>query len=757
MRAISHPIQFLWDSGGPFIGTDGRPHGRVTVELGWELRTSGSAGGYPKLPVRWFQRAANDQTETEIPNVSSISMERSVDTDAATCNIVIFNQKVNDYGTETADGEFGNPGYYSFGRGASSEATARWGHTQNEWYNALTPNALIRTYQGYGGNAKTIPQAVTDGNLVLTGVWLVDEVRILATGTIEIRCRDMAKLVIEQQIYPPLVPAGPYPPHYCKYYQWSQFTGYVAYGNAAGRTKFILGIEADLEGDGYWLEGTDGGIFTYGNTAFYGSLGAQIGLSTPAVGLARTASGNGYWLAISTGNVFAFGDADGTIWNSFTPSGSIVAIERAGPLNGYWLVSDNGTVYAFGAVTNYGGVPGPAIVAMASRPTGLGYWLVAANGAVYSYGDATYYGGANGIPLNQPITAITSTPSGNGYYLAGKDGGVFAFGDAVYAGGTTGLTLNDPVSDIVARPTGGYWLVAEDGGVFAFGGAPFYGALPGPSSNTFTTPGNYEDYSDIIRDLLLWSGWWLNDDGANAHVYGNIENTGVWAEECIPDDVFDKRPVIDAINKLKEIVGFLFWVDEEGAAHFETPNFYAPGNFLPNGAHTAVIPEIDEGRQLTDYSVSFSDRTLRSQIIISSELPTEDYKSTITTIYTPAANTIGLRGLVRPAMWVNGVFTSEAEQRIMAELIALHTWFQQRLGSVSCAANPILQINDQVRIYERQTDETYIHYIRSMSTSMDLEKGEYLMSLTTHWLGDGNDWAVDSTRARGELTVRRGS
>lgn len=754
MRAVSHPIMDLWNFSGPFVGDAGKPHGRVTVELGWELRTANVAGGYSKLPVRWFQRAANDQVETEIPNVRSISTERSIDTDAATCNISILNQKINPFGAQTDDGEFGSPGYYSFGRGSSAEATARWGHAKNEWFNALTPNALIRTYQGYGGNSKSIAQAVADGNIVLTGVWLVDEVRIQGNATLELRCRDMAKLLIEQQIYPPLVPGSvAYPLEYCKYYQISTFVGYIAYGHAAGDTKFIYGIEPDPQGDGYWLEGSDGGIFTYGNNQFYGSLGGEFALSTPAVGLARTASGRGYWLAVSTGNVFAFGDADGSIWGPFTPAGSIIAIERAGSNEGYWLVSDIGAVYAFGNAAFHGGQPGPTIVAAASTPSGGGYWLVAGDGSVYAYGNAVYYGGANGFTLNQPITAIAATASGNGYYLAGKDGGVFAFGDAVFAGSAVDITLNDPISDIAVSPTGGYWLVGEDGGVFAYGGASFWGSLPGPSGNTFKIPGNYEDYADIIRDLLLWSGWWLNDGGSNSFVYGNIENTGVFAEECIATDVFDKRPVIDAITKLKEIVGYLFWVDDEGAARFESPNFWSAGNFLPNGAHTSFIPVIDESRQLTDYSVSFTDRSLRSEIIISSELPTEDHKTTVTTVFTPDLSTVGLRGMVRPAMWVNGVFTSAAEQKIMAELIALHIWFQQRLGSVTCAANPLLQINDQVRIFERQTDETYIHYVRSISTQQNMESGEYTMSLTTHWLGESNDWAVDSTTAKGVLTV----
>ena len=90
----------------------------------------------------------------------------------------------------------------------------------------------------------------------------------------------------------------------------------------------------------------------------------------------------------------------------------------------------------------------------------------------------------------------------------------------------------------------------------------------------------------------------------------------------------------------------------------------------------------------------------------------------------------------------NGVFSNQDEQDMMAELISLHIWFQQRTGSVTCLANPALQINDQVRIYERTSGETYVHYVRGISTTHDLNTGAYTMVLTTNWLGDDTDWTI---------------
>jgi hypothetical protein len=261
--------------------------------------------------------------------------------------------------------------------------------------------------------------------------------------------------------------------------------------------------------------------------------------------------------------------------------------------------------------------------------------------------------------------------------------------------------------------------------------------------------GNYKDYSDIIEDILMWSGFWFcKTIGPNEapHPLGNIERTGAFMDDgdvgCLPQDMFDKKAPIDAITSLKEIVGYIFWVDDEGEPRFESPNWWKSGNFFEDGTVSKYTPEIDEKLQLTDYSALFTDQYDVSEIIITTEDPTENFSDTITTRYVPPTAG-GLKGMIRPAMWVNGFYFNDvAEQKIMAELIALHIWFSQRQGSVSCAANPAIQINDQVRIWERQTAETYTHYVRGVHTEHDLESGTYNMTLTTNWLGDQTHWAI---------------
>ena len=59
---------------------------------------------------------------------------------------------------------------------------------------------------------------------------------------------------------------------------------------------------------GYWLAAADGGVFSFGNAGFHGSLGA-VHLAQPVVGMAATSDAGGYWLVASDGGVFSFGDA----------------------------------------------------------------------------------------------------------------------------------------------------------------------------------------------------------------------------------------------------------------------------------------------------------------------------------------------------------------------------------------------------------------------------------------------------------------
>lgn len=769
MRLIPEAMQALWQSGGPFIGDDGAPHGRVTVEKNWTLTSTSNLTGTDttKLPYRWWQRIDNSQVETEVPNIKSIQIDRSLDADAQSCNITMYNTTMNRNTVVGIPNQLGLPGAYTWNYG-ERDAAARWGQSASEWNNVLIPNALLRTYQGYGGRGKTITQALQDGNILLTGVWLVDEIRVGTDGMLSIKCRDMAKLLLDQQLFPPFSPS---PSHYPLTYQrWNTnffsspaVPGYdqsnpVGSGPGAEGPKFIRDIAMSSDGAGYWVVGTDGGVFAFG-VPYYGSRGGDTD-NAPMAAIAADPLGHGYWLVAEDGGVFAFGQVAFYGSPVGITTGTVRAIAAQPDGRGYWISDIHGAVYAYGSAQYHGGSPVgiTAIVRITATPSGNGYWLLDINGSVYAYGDAPYLGGPNTIGLGSNFAAdLGCTPSGNGYFITTLNGHVYAYGDAqALAANNTfdSSILGDPVFGIAVTPTGnGYILVSGNGGIYSFGDAPFWGSLLAPFIYTQKVNGNYLDYVDIIKDLVLWSGW-LAYDGTAVSVYGNLESTGAYSEDPIDPTLFDKRPVIDAINGIKEIVGYYVWIDEEGAFHFESPNWYSLGNMLETtGQRVETVYVIDEQLQLTDYLVSYTDSNVRSEIIISSSDPTASLADTVTTRQVITSDL--LRGMIKPAMFINGFLTKLTEQQRMLETLLDHINFSLRQGSVTCQANPAIQINDQVRIYERQTSETFVHYVKGIQSNMDLDTGEWTTVITTFWLGE--DWIINAQPALPSLVGETGT
>jgi IPT/TIG domain len=251
---------------------------------------------------------------------------------------------------------------------------------------------------------------------------------------------------------------------------------------------------------GYWLVGSDGGIFTFGSAQFYGSTGS-LRLQRPVVGITPTRDRGGYWLVGSDGGIFAFGDAGfhGSIPGvGLSPAGSggphslqapIVGMVPSTDGGGYFMVASDGGVFAFGDAHFEGSCPGiggcvGAAVAVAPDATGNGYWVVTNAGAVYAFGDAVNDGQPGTQPA--PITSAEATHDGRGYWLLSATGQVFGYGDA---GGMGGLGAGaaggvDPATAIFATSdSAGYWVVTALGQVTTFGDAPNDGDMSGTRLN----------------------------------------------------------------------------------------------------------------------------------------------------------------------------------------------------------------------------------------------------------------------------------
>jgi hypothetical protein len=251
---------------------------------------------------------------------------------------------------------------------------------------------------------------------------------------------------------------------------------------------------------GYWLVGSDGGIFTFGSAQFHGSTGA-LRLQRPVVGITLTADRGGYWLVASDGGAFAFGDAG--FFNSIpglgiAPAGSsgpgrklnapIVGMVPSSDGNGYFMVGADGGVFAFGDAKFEGSCPGVggcsgAAVTVMPDASGNGYWLVTATGHVYTFGDAVSHGSPG--PQSVPVTSAVRTPDGQGYWILFANGAVDAFGDASGFGSPVNQTggLNPATAIFATSDGGGYWVSSANGTVFSFGDAPADGGMAGTKLN----------------------------------------------------------------------------------------------------------------------------------------------------------------------------------------------------------------------------------------------------------------------------------
>ena len=212
---------------------------------------------------------------------------------------------------------------------------------------------------------------------------------------------------------------------------------------------------------GYWLLDAQGGIFTFGDARFYGSVpglrarGHQIGQAR-LVGMATTPAGRGYWLLDEYGGMFAFGDA--------RFYGSVPGLRAAG--------------HAIGPAR---------MVGMAATPTGRGYWLLDDQGGMFAFGDARFRGSVPGLRAAghaigpARLVGMAPTRSGRGYWLLDDHGGVFNFGDARFAGSLGTAGSPGRAVGLITDGSGGYRIATAEGPVRSFGSLP---RVAGPVART---------------------------------------------------------------------------------------------------------------------------------------------------------------------------------------------------------------------------------------------------------------------------------
>lgn len=250
-----------------------------------------------------------------------------------------------------------------------------------------------------------------------------------------------------------------------------------------------------IQDNAYVLAGSDGAVYTFGGATDYGSLPAMgITPAHPVVGVASAPTGHGYWMDASDGGVFSFGPG-AHFYGSMggRPLAQPVVGMAADPATGgYWLVASDGGIFSFNAPF-YGSVPGvlrggpmrePA-VGMAAMPTGNGYWVVAADGGIFTFAARgtpdKFFGSTGAMTLKEPIVGMAPMATGNGYWLVASDGGIFSFGTAAshFYGSLGAQSLRYPVVGMSTTFNGsGYWIASASGAVTNYATARPWGQAP---------------------------------------------------------------------------------------------------------------------------------------------------------------------------------------------------------------------------------------------------------------------------------------
>jgi len=663
--------------------------------------------GRGKFAMAVFGQA--DHRPVELRNFRSMKWTRSIDQDLATCQITLWNQRIlrlgdvpDDYQAKTE--EFEIPGWFTYNRG---EDTSPWDYEENRWKHRIVPDRIIRTFEGYGFDPDVAPEK--DDNLYPSGVWRIDDVEYTTDGLININCRDIGSILADQILFPPIVPFHEYP------LQFSTMTD----GNN-GRPQPLQRPDKTVEMRAWFRPTYDtdsnqpyvGKGFTDGGMPYVQSSGAVRGHHGRD---AFDGDGQSYWLSV--GNLPNWSSAFEYVQGRF------------------------GSTDVFGVKLKVWGGPYRAYVSVFADGEWQGRHKIpyiaqeVDTEANIKFLKAVHVPKGEEVNIRLPkqiknatkirVTLTDLYNSGIGYYR--------------YRGGIKNLEVSGDVRSEV------------DGSTYI--------------------EGNYKDYTDIVRWLCAWGGFYwpksghrynkfravddttvtinpgsdfdLFPEGKGGNIWGSLQNSGTYGVVDHGIEVWDKKPILDGIKYVKDILGFNFYLDEQGGIIWRRPNIYEKNNFvypISGGPHTSSTNTailIDEDTTLLSMTAKISGANVRERVFVGNV--NGKFGSVVHGVVPFKSH------LRRVAGWTDENFENERECRNMAKTIALRQGLTFRENTVVIPGNPAIQIDDQIRIRERVTGEQYRHYVKSVSSEFDMAQGKWTYTLGTHWLGDqpGGKWWFD--------------
>ncbi len=665
----------------------------------------------------------NPAAPFEIGQIRSLTWTRSLDQDAGSMTMEIANigrksptTVIPMQGNFVPDAhrDLDYPGYFTPTRG-TSQYSKRWGHTKNPWYKQLFPDNIIRTYEGYGVDFSKRPEL--DPNLVQTGTWMIDTVKMNAFGDMTVTCRDLVRLLLDQQTNQPVVPKDFDP---LSFQDWQTDADVP---NPA-RTRVYLASASSSNDYGPWKGDDD----VYRPAAAYGP-------AHPAH-------------AVLDDNPASFWRSFSHIrpnWKWATEWVEVHCKPTTIDQVGTWLIGHGYTMY----VSVYAN----------------GHWLNA-NGSPASGADPKVPWSPN--PESPPAPAYRDQQARVPYIKqlpipASWEGKLNTVTFSEPIPGVTKVRLSFRNLQRLPSTRKNYRVAVRQIRLEAAAGATNIKLKPGPAGSN---PGRYSDYTDIVKLCCAWAGlfWpstayrfysdgskprqkWTRPDpvlgAVNGRVWGDFEQTGTTGFVKIDDPLVNKS-LMDVITYVRNIIGFAFWVDEQGAAQWRLPNVYDAGNWVTDNSvstgRTAKTLQIDEKQLLMELDATLNSRNVFEIIRVSNLDP--NTKEGVAATYNP--NPIGLR---RVGLWNEDKFTTKELQRT-AEMTAAAALWLYRQDRVVIPGFPGIQIDDQIRIFERITSEGNLHYVKAIQSSHNVDTGEWTYTLDTQWLGDNphGKWAIPANQ-----------
>ncbi len=654
-----------------------------------------------------------------IRGIKSFTWSRSVETDVAEATMVLTNTARVGIGEPYPyDWEFERFGYLTPNRGdeASGKAIQRWGDVFGErtgWERRFVPDRIIRTYEGYGSTvvAGGLVSPYDDPLLHPSGVWLLDSVSYTAEGDITLKMRDIGRLLMDQLAFLPTIPLAEYPLRWERKHEATE----------TGRTPQ----------NGSWKR------IDHDDNSNLSFVGASLPDDYPAP------NSNGVVDGHQASDAF-----DGN------PSTYWLSTAQGRRFDKVWIQGSFATQQVAGVRFKVRG--GPYRVYLSVRGPD-GNWRGSKR--------IPYDVAKHGIDVHADIKFLRT------FIVDQND-----TREVVLPTPVEGNAIRLTFTDLWQRDRPWPWYAAANN-IEVYGGND----LAVQSGDVKRTKGNYHDFTDIVKWLCGWAGFYWppassGDDYQVLHagatpedwrvyfraldaehlfpqgsVWGDFMNTGTGGQGDLSEELWDKKPLMDGIGYLRDMTGFNFFIDEMGAPIWRMPNIWKLGNYLQAGdrnpqgrARTKHILTIDENVQLLGMNTTYSSRNIRERLFVASTSGAgkgQDPDGAVVEGYTPLK--VGFR---RVAGWTDQHFEGELEALVMADMIAARQMFDYRQSQVTIPANPAIQIDDQIRVYERITGDTYYHYVKGITSNLDMDSGEWTYVLDTHWLGEhpSDAWAMDS-------------